>query len=206
MKKLISIIIISIMLIQPAMAAADISDLSAEKQMEFMNNSLSIQTEQNTYSYGSTIGNVWGNGVVTGTAFGNATTTTGWRPYLGPMEIDKGSFYQITNQGDLYDSYSKGMEKEKTYHIAGWSLLCASVIGGAAIALCGMMGYNQGWWRGNAVDVLYPALLGSGLSLMLVGGLSSVPLITWDYKDNVSVSFAVGVADMYNQRLAESLR
>ena len=204
MKKLISIIIISIMLIQPAMAAADIPDLSAEKQMEFMNNSLSIQTEQNTYSYGSTIGNVWGNGVVTGTAFGNATTTTDWRPYLGPMEIDKGTFYEITEQTELKAIYDKGVAEEKKKHDIGWGRVGA---GAGLFVLCtifGPLGTAEGWWDGTVGMI--GILLGAGL----LGGTTiaalSIPFLTWEFNDNVSVSFAVGVADMYNQRLAESLR
>lgn len=206
MRRPIAIAIIAIMLIQPMMAATDISGLTAEAQMEFMNNSLSIQTEQNTYTYGSVIGNAWSTGLITGTAIGNSTTTTEWKPYMGPVEIDKGRFYEITGQDDLLAEYSKGMEKERTYKIAGWSLLGASLAGGALMSILGLVGGAQHWWRGNADDVLVPTLGYGGLLVMLVGGLTSVPLLVWDYNDDVSISFAVGIADMYNQRLAESLR
>lgn len=204
MRRPIAIAIIAIMLIQPMMAAADISGLSAEAQMEFMNNSLSIQTEQSTYTYGSVIGNAWSTGLVTGTATGNSTTTTEWKPYLGPVEIDKGTFYEITNQTELKEIYKAGMREEKNKHDIGWGLVGAGAGLFALCAIFGPLGAAEGWW--SSTVGMMGIFLGAGVLGGSILAFSSVPLLMWEYNDNVSISFAVGIADMYNQRLAESLR
>ena len=49
-------------------------------------------------------------------------------------------------------------------------------------------------------DALFLGLLGGGTLLTCIG----IPLLTIQVSNDVSISFAVGIADSYNQRLLES--
>ena len=76
----------------------------------------------------------------------------------------------------------------------GWALFVATAIGGTAITKYGI--YDD-----------YNTLFAySGLGLLIIGGLASLPLVSWQYNDNVSISFAVGLSDIYNNKLYESLK
>lgn len=180
--------------ITPLFAANDISQLSSEAQIEYLTNALSIQTADSMQSIGSGFGNLYNSGFMTSLSVTNSSISTEWYPYLGASEIDKETFYQITGQTELYNDYVNGMKKQNSMNTGGWILLLASVLGGAALSIYGI--YDD-----------YNTLLGySGIGVMIIGGLVSLPLISWQYKDNVSISFAVGLSDIYNNKLYESLK
>lgn len=180
--------------ITPLFAANDISQLSSEAQIEYLTNALYIQTADSMQSIGSGFGNLYNSGFMTSLSVTNSSISTEWYPYLGASEIDKETFYQITGQTELYNDYVNGMKKQNSMNTGGWILLLASVLGGAALSIYGI--YDD-----------YNTLLGySGIGVMIIGGLVSLPLISWQYKDNVSISFAVGLSDIYNNKLYESLK
>ncbi len=180
--------------ITPLFAANDISQLSSEAQIEYLTNALSIQTADSMQSIGSGFGNLYNSGFMTSLSVTNSSISTEWYPYLGASEIDKETFYQITGQTELYNDYVNGMKKQNTMNACGWALLIATALGGTALAIYGI--YDD-----------YNTLFAySGLGLVLVGGLVSLPLVSWQYNDNVSISFAVGLSDIYNNKLYESLK
>ena len=42
----------------------------------------------------------------------NSSISTEWHPYLGASEIDRKTFYQLTEQTDLYNDYVNGMKNK----------------------------------------------------------------------------------------------
>lgn len=192
MKKLLLLIAI-ISSLSPIFAANDISQLSAESQQEYLMNSLSIETSVETISSSFATASPLGNGAIaSGIARGNSSTE--WYPYLGPNQIDRGTFYQITDQMDLYEDYQNGINKEKNMHIAGWTMLGVGIVG---FVISGLGVFVFEWGS-------FPAIMLELASLTV--GACGIPLICWNYNDNVSISFAVGVSDIYNNRLYESLK
>lgn len=192
MKKPILIAIMIITIINPVFSANNISELSSEAQQEYVMNSLSIQTKEHTIATGAGFGNMIGSTAIM-SSVSRGTSETEWYPYLGPNAINRGQFYEIVGNDELSEAYENGMKKENTMHIAGWSLFAASMIGGLSTALIGYF----------STDNIVYAGIGIGI---ILAGLGSIPLISWEYKDNVSISFAIGMSDVYNNRLYESLK
>lgn len=192
MKKPILIAIMIITIINPVFSANNISELSSEAQQEYIMNSLSIQTKEHTIATGAGFGNTIGSTAIM-SSISRGTSEMEWYPYLGPNAIDRGQFYEIIGNHELSEAYENGMKKENTMHIAGWSLFAASMIGGLSTALIGYF----------STDNIVYAGIGIGI---ILAGLGSIPLISWEYKDNVSISFAIGMSDVYNNRLYESLK
>lgn len=181
--------------ISPVFAANDISQLSIESQQEYLMNALSIETSVETISNVSAIANPLGNGSIA-TGISRGSSSTEWYPYLGPNEIDKGTFYKLTGQIDLYNEYEKGMKKEKNMHIAGWTMF--------SVGLAAYLGLFIGSW---AIPDKYVGDIVRCTSFGFLGlTLAAIPLNIWTYKDNVSISFAIGVSNVYNNRLYESLK
>lgn len=192
MKKLLLIAIAIIMIANPLFAVNDLSALSAESQQKYLMESLSIQTEENTVATGSGFGNMIGSTAIM-TSVGRGTTETEWYPYKGPSELTREEFYTLTNQNDLLEAYTEGTKKQTIANICGWALLGVTFIGGLVVCFTGLeSGNTSAEWI--------------GLSVALIGGLGSIPLVTWEYDDNVSISFAVGLADIYNNNLYKSLK
>ena len=192
MKKSILITIMIIMIINPVFSANNISELSSEAQQKYIMNSLSIQTKEHSVATGAGFGNMIGSTTIM-SSVSRGTSETEWYPYLGPNAIDRGQFYEIVGNHELSEAYENGIKRENTMHIAGWSLFAACMIGGLSTSLVGYFSTN---------NIVY-AYVGMGI---ILAGLGSIPLVSWEYKDDVSISFAIGMSDIYNNRLYESLK
>ena len=167
--------------ITPLSAANDITQLSADAQIEYLTNALSVEIVDQMNTYGSSLGTITNFGLITTSSVSSTTIETEWYPYLGSTEISRLDFFKLTGQNDIVAEYEAAEGKASKMKIFGAK---------------GLMKEN------NLPGVL---MLTSGLCLSGVG-LGSIALISWEYKDDVSVSFAIGLADIYNNKLYESLK
>ena len=199
MKKSIALFISILIVLTPLAASPDLSELSDEARYEYIKSSLSIQTKENSYSYGSGIGDIHPFGLYTATVWSAGTTETEWTPYRGANEISKAEFFYLTGEDEIYREFQEGMKTEKAMHTAGWSIFGVGLGLGVALLVAGIV----------LDDYSNPALTlwcYAGGTAAAVIGLVGLPLVYWEYDDNISVSFAISLADIYNERLAQSLK
>ena len=193
MRRFISaILLISFISCMALPAAGSVEALSAEDRMEYISKALSVETETHTdvavnaYDFDSR----WHSGFVT--SYGTSTTTTEWVPYMGYQRISRADFLDIAGYPDLAEA-ERAMEKgNNTRTIVGWSFIGA----GLAVMLSSLIPLAFD----TPNDTLSSGLLLGGSLLTLVG----VPICSWQVTSDISMSFAIGIADSYNQRLLES--
>ena len=148
---------------------------------------LSIETESHTDVTGGAYD--WGNPGGYISSYASGETTTEWIPYQGARELSKVAFFNITGYSDLAEAQRKADTFNRNMDIAGWTLYGV----GLAVMLSSLFFLDN-------EKVAY-SLLGVG-GLVSLGGL---PLVLIETENNVSISFAVNIANSYNQRLLESL-
>lgn len=168
-------------------AADSVDALSYEQRQAYFRDALSIQTVDRTeisggiYDYG-----YWGGYAST---WAESNTTTDWYPYEGAFQISKVDFYELTGQYDLAAAEAKAEKLNNSMAIAGWSVLGAGLLTMLSSLFFIDDPNATDWW-----------LLGIGSVISCV----SVPLLCIQVSNDVSISFAVGLADNYNKRLLES--
>ena len=197
MRKFIALVIAILIALSPLAAVTDLSNLSDEAKYEYITSSLSIQTKENSYSYSTGIGDMHPFGFYTASSWATGTTETEWIPYRGASEISKAEFFRLTGEEDLYNAFLEGMKTERAMHTAGWSIFGAGLGVGIALLITGLVldGYE---------DSAIPLWCYIGGTAATVVGLAGLPLVYWEFDDNVSVSFAISLANIYNERLKTS--
>jgi len=179
MKKNLLILLVLTICIGFAFANDPTANMTPEQKMEYMSQALNIVPVQ--------IFN-----------FGSARTIEDWDVFQGAEKISQRDFAAITKNTDLIEQIKKMDENRVTRKRNG---LLFTVGGGAAI----FGGAYVLAFYGKGLD---PTFLG-GLSLMVSGiSLMSVGIWKMTYKDtlNVSVDFAIGVAENYNSQLATKIK
>lgn len=172
-------------------SATTIDDLSYENRQFYISNALSIETKENINVSGGAydFGNL--GGYIPSYAYGESTTE--WIPYYGPMQISRADFFDITGYKDFAEFEREIERKNKVYRTVGWSLLGS----GLGLMLGGLL------W--NVADEYGTGL---GASILMGGGILvscvSIPFFFLETKSNISISFAVGIANNYNQKLLDS--
>lgn len=175
-------------------ASPSSAQLSNEERAFYINNALSIQTREHTRTsvdaYTIPLG-YYSDWTLYDT---NTYTETNWYPYLGPQEISKIDFFRITGYDDIVASMEKDLETQRAMVIAGGTLMGAGLIGliAGTIMLVSME------------DNILPGTITATVSAVALG--ISVPLVMWQPDDNISISFAVNAADMYNRKLLEAIK
>ena len=189
---------------------------SAQKERFYMD-ALSVVPKNVSIStgFGSAYTNQYGY------TFGSATSRTtdylDWDAYLGSTQISRAYFYKLTNQNGLYNSLIQSQERVQKKHKTGTYL----TIGGSALFGVGMGVMLFGGGRSNPYDMFREkeaydnyqkksdSMLWWGAGIALA---STIPLafgivdLMYNEKDNVSVSFAMGIADVYNEALAARIK
>ncbi|HIS14585.1 MAG TPA: hypothetical protein IAA76_08405 [Candidatus Ornithospirochaeta stercorigallinarum] len=193
-KKVIALSLVFVLLSNSIFASIDLSLLSSEHQQIFLNQALSIQTEQNTLSYSSGYAKPTSWGALS-SGWGTSNTSTDWVPYRGAGEISKVDFLYATGQYDMAKNLENAYKTAENFKLAGYILTGVGSVGLLATLLIGSNYY------GDSSVPLY-ILLGLSAGSLAVG----IPFMFWQVDDNLSVSFAVGLADVYNQNLFDSLK
>lgn len=184
MRRFIALMLVLCMLVSTASAADSLKALSMEEQRIYLSNALSIQTSEHTYTTGGIYD--WGWGWLD--TYSSSSTSREWYPYRGPVEISKEEFYRLAGYDALADAEADAARTNKNMAIAGVTL--------SGVGLAAML--TSIFFTDN--DALFLGLLGGGTLLTCIG----IPLLTIQVSNDVSISFAVGIADSYNQRLLES--
>ena len=185
MKRLIACVLLACFIANFAFAADRIENLTYDQERFYLQNHLSVQTSQHTDVSGLGYMNDWG----LYTSFGSGDTTTEWTPYVGAREISKEDFYRITGYNDLAEAERSANDFNRNMSIAGWTLY-----GVGMLAMLSSLFFMDN-------DSAFLGLLCGG-GLVAVAG---VPLIFIKASNDVSISFAVGIADSYNRQLLESI-
>ena len=174
-------------------AAESIEALTYEERKTYIANALSIETKDNITVSGGAYD--WGYGYISSHSSGE--TTTEWIPYIGPMQISRADFFRITGYDEFAEFEESIANKNRTYSTVGWSLLGA----GSALTLAGLIwGFSTMSNMSKADEIGSITLLSVGLAAMC----TSIPFFCIETKSNISIQFAVGIANNYNQRLLES--
>ena len=114
---------------------------------------------------------------------------------MGQGRLVEPIFFKLTG----YDEFAKLEEditrKNQTYNIVAWSLISS----GLAIALGGLIWDVCDGYTNNSLGGIFMILGGT------VASCIAIPFFCIETKSDISIQFAVGIANNYNQRLLESL-
>ena len=209
MKKLLTIISVLTLGIAFVFAEGNNEDITAgmssNQRQEYLNKALSVERKSvtKTSTYGNTYNSKPGKYGTSGTFSSDTetSTTTDWIPYLGPSQISKTEFFRLAKNDELYrkameiDSRVKAKKQSGTiYTVVG----TVAVLGGAALLAIGENEKNP--------NELYQVLGG------VVMGVGCIPLgfgiynLCYKEEMDVSVDFAIGVANSYNKDLATQIK
>ena len=205
MKKLIFLFVLTICPL--AVFATDFSeylkDMTKDQKEQFLNNALSVIAKTISISQGSGSGYTYSDEFrfLFGMTNNKSTDYADWDVYLGPSKISRLDFYELTGQDKLYDSLAESVARIKRkrksglYYTIGGSVIAAV---GAGLLIYGLQKEDDDnpyvWW-------------GAGIALV-----SCIPLeigisnLSYSEKEDVSLSFATGLADMYNAELAARIK
>ena len=186
MKKIITCLLIFCIIANQLLAAETLEGLTYEQERIYLQNQLSVQTSQHTNLSGLGYMNDWG----LYTSFSEGETTTEWTPYVGAREISKEAFYEIAGYNDLAEAERSANTFNRNMTIAGWTLY--------GVGLLAML--SSLFFLDNEA-ACYGLLCGGGIV-----AAAGIPLVFIKADNDVSISFAVGIANSYNRKLLESLR
>ena len=184
MKKVALFVMLVAFMSAGLMAAESVDQLTPEQSRDYLSRALSVQTKDHTEYSGFGHTSSWG----LTTVYGEGETTTEWIPYQGAREISKGAFLEMTGYPDLAAEANRVEELNKNLDIAGWVFLgtgvALSIIGPCFLAGDFDLGFTVG-----------PLFVG------MICAVISVPLLCINVNDDISISFAAGIANNYNRGL-----
>lgn len=191
MKKfIVLILLVSISLLSLSASSA----MTLEQEREYISQSLSVSPRVESSSSIFASAYAYKN-----TAFGSATssssTSLNWDAYLGANLISKKEFFKIAGYEDLYEQCLEVEEHVAKKRKDGVTL---TVVGGVACVtgLCIML---------SSLDSLSYDALYAGEAIALLGCLPlyfGIEMMGYEEEPNISTSFAMGIADVYNKQLA----
>ncbi len=206
MRKLIAIVLLVAVLVNTAFASSyTISDLSSEARDYYIRNALGVQTSLNTQSYSSSLFTPLLGRSYVGSSSSYGKTVTDWIPFYGPAEIDKRTFLEIAGADDILKAYDEAEKECAKKRNTGAVLIGVGVTTMVASTITAL------------VPVFYDMDLDSNMSnILFLSGLagvcvSAIPLcfgiefVLAKPNNNLSVEFAIGIADNYNQKLIDKL-
>lgn len=198
MKKIFVALLVVLMVCSPVFSAINIDLLTQDSKLNYLSNSLSIQTEKNIKmsTFGSSSVNAYtGYGTISAASRGSEKTV--WYPYKGSLNIPKSEFFKLVGQDDLARQSEEIARFNKNLSITVYSI--AGV--GAILSLVGMYFFFESPYGTNQYEFGNYSMY-AGLGLMTL----ALPLCFLEKEfPDVSISFAIGLSDIYNQKLLESL-
>lgn len=170
------------------------SAMTMEQEREYMSQSLSVSPRiessaksfASAYAYKNT---AWGS------ASSYSSTSLDWDAYLGPNQISKKDFFKIAGYTDLYEQcieIEERVAKKKEEGVIWTVVGGAACISGFIVMLSGLENYsNDGIYMGGLISLV-------GCIPLYIG----IDLLEYEEEPNISASFAMGIADVYNKQLA----
>jgi len=193
MKKVI-VSIILITFIFSSVFGASLSNLSPELKIRYNNESLNVSVETTTKMTGGSY--YLGSGISTSSMFGK--TKESWIPYLGNSQISKIDFFQIAGYPEEAQRFKEVLDYNKRMDKIGNIVLGAgSVVSlvGLAMMLNSIYDYDSDMTGGLITSLV-------GLTVMTI----SFPIYYAKKDDSMfSISFALRIAEDYNELLIEKL-
>lgn len=185
--------------------------LDTAARQDYLMRQLSIETEEHTFSSGGEYANyragrynAYGYGYWTS----SSSKSTVWYPYEGGYRIDRSTFYNIVGKPELaleYEDWKKAVKQhDLVMNTVGGVLLGVGsglLLGGFIDCLVGVSSDNYTTSRATLDYVL----MGVGGALVTAG---TIPFLVFDVTSpkmpNVSIAFAIGLANEYNRTLLTS--
>ena len=189
-------------------ASVDTSEMTQIQLKAFYQKMLTIEEHYSTSSTVSGSIRKISESTAIASSHGESQTSTNWTPYEGARKISKTEFFKITEENELYLQSVAIDDRISRKKKSG---LILSITGGATM-VAGFVMFGIGISQPNyesISDALNGPLCNVGLILALG---SSIPLgigfANLGYREDidVSTSFAIGIADLYNQKLAAEIK
>lgn len=171
--------------------------MTPAQEREYLSKALSIQ--ENLFTKGSTsifnVNNYASYGV------SNSSTNVEWVPYQGASPISKIEFFRITGEQELLEEALAIEKRSQDRKKLGWGLTIGGAIGYAA-------GLGVMFSSLNDPDNFEKTLLnGTAISLLFaIPLIIGIEKILYVEKQDVSASFASGIADIYNRELEAKIK
>ena len=194
MKK--AIVIISICLISIICLFAD--EMTVEQQKLYNSQALSVQQRVETSVSSSASAFSTGRHSAFAVGSSESSSTVSWDVYQGANQITKAEFFRITG----YPEYEKICLEVEEQNKKNMNLGIGLTIGGGlgctvgCIMMLSDMDISAVFESGCIIALLSCIPLGFGIDLIDEA----------DAEPNISTSFAIGVADIYNKELETSIR
>lgn len=194
MKK--TIVIIFIFLVSVLSLSAE--EMTIEQQKLYNSQALSVQ--QRVETSGTSAASAFSTSRYSAFALGSSesTSTIAWDAYQGANQISKADFFRIAG----YPEYEKICLDVEAQNKKNKSMGIGLTIGGGVGYTAGMimmltdLDCSTQFWIGCVIGLLSCVPLGFGIDLILES----------DAEPNISTSFAIGVADIYNRELQTSIK
>lgn len=194
MRKATAILLIFAMVSSMAFGAENVQSLSPDDRIWYLSNALSIETEAKTEMLGTSYD--WGYPGGFSSSYASGTTSTEWIPYKGAERISRKEFFQLAELPDMVKAEEEIENKTKSMHIAGGVLLGVGSVAAIAGLLLG--------WNLTSEDAGFVGTICLACGGAVAAGIS-IPLLMYETESDVAISFAVNIANGYNQKLLESL-
>lgn len=165
-------------------------------------NSQALSVQQRVETSGTSSASAFSTNRYSAFAFGSSesTSTVEWDAYQGASKISKAEFFRIAGYPDYEKiclDWATKYEKEKSTGIA----LTAVGLTGSVVGL--VLEYVGCFVTEDRTQVFIGA--GVGLGFLITATIGWVMLLNADAEPDISTSFAIGVADIYNQELQASI-
>ena len=174
-------------------AAESVQDLTGEARERYIMESLSIETEEHiTVSGGAHDFGLPGGYIST---YASGESITEWIPYQGAREISRPEFLEIAGFPELAAEERDFEQRLSTHNAAMWGCLGAGLAGILGGMLLALIPHTEG----AAI---------AGIALSAAGAASTIASFVLYFtppESDISISFAVNVADLYNEELLSSL-
>ena len=177
--------------------ASTVEGMTPAQEREYLSKALSIQESLSTKGTTS----IFNINKYASYGVSNSSTNTEWVPYQGASPISKIDFFRITGEQELLKEALAIEKRSQDRKKLGWGLTIGGAIGYAA-------GLGVMFSSLNDPDNLEkPLLTGAAISLLFAIPFGiGIDKLLYVEKQDVSASFAAGIADIYNRELEAKIK
>ncbi len=176
-------------------------EMTTAQQRIYNSQALSIQQRVETNEISSA--SAFSTSRYSSFAFGSSesTSTIEWDAYQGASKISKAEFFRITG----YPDYEKICLEQEAQNEKKKSIGIVLTAVGCTGAVAGLIWEYVGFF---SLDDMTQGYIGAGVGLgfLIPATIGCVMLLDTDAEPDISTSFAIGVADIYNQELQASIK
>ena len=199
-KKLVSLVIVLLFTFTFAFADVDTSGMTQTQLQQYYRQMLSVSERVVTTS--NAYGGAWKTSSTTafGYSTGVSSSSLTWDAYRGPNQISKYEFFKTAEETKLANECKLIEERIEKKHSEGmtWTVIGGAGVGIGMIVMLANLGNLEsetGIIAGGIISLISCIPLGIGVSEL-----------QYSEEPNVSASFAIGIADIYNHKLAAIIK